>query len=196
MKTLLFTLVLSFFSLNLFSQTKLIAHKSSGGTSKDFHLAMKNRNGIPSSNYGHAPMRIIKTARLDTLEWISDSVVVMKTSNTCRYTDNIGHSDVWNPGSDTLYHHQLFSEKEKLDSIKSVINDQYNFQNPVDSMVFIGYGPELIDSCETPEITIDFSYSQPLQKEDSPIRKNSFLRFFLFGICLVVGGLMVRRFIS
>lgn len=131
--------ILLFKSQTCSAQTKLIAHKSHSGKTSDFHKAMKyTHSDFVSSNFGMAPRPTIKYAQLDTLRYISDSMVIMTTSNYCinRYTDS---SRLWSAGVDTLYNHPLFSKKNALDTIKKELKETYFFKNSVDSVVFMGY---------------------------------------------------------
>ncbi|WP_196887294.1 hypothetical protein [Aureivirga sp. CE67] len=132
-------LVLCFNNQIIHSQTKLIAHKSHSGKASNFHKAMTNSTfDLTSSNFGAAPTPLVKYAKLDTLQYVSDTIVIMTTSNYCK--NKITNStNLWNSGRDTLYNHPLFSKKNALDSIKQEIKKNYFFRNPVDSIVFIGY---------------------------------------------------------
>lgn len=124
-----------------FSQTKLIAHKRHSGT--DFHYALTNNTSdIKDSNFGEAPIRIVQNAQLDSVIFIDDVKAVMVTSGYCREMRVIDSVSVWKPGRDTVYNHELFSKKHKLDSIKQVLKTQYNFKNDIDKVVFIGYDNE------------------------------------------------------
>lgn len=120
-----------------FTQTKIIAHKSHSGSKGTYF------SGIPD-NFGHAPEPFVMNSHLDSVIFVSDSVAVMVTS-VCmvrRYqTINNGskNSGNWRPGRDTVYHHPLFTQQHKLDSIKTVLNESYHFTNPMDSAVFIGF---------------------------------------------------------
>ena len=124
----------------IYSQTKLIAHKSHSGNTNSFHRAMKySIFNLEASNFGEAPSPFVNTAQLDTLKYVSDSVAVMITSN-CRKNRFTKKTDsLWTPGKDTIYNHPLFSKKNALDSIKRVLRETYYFENSIDSVVFIGY---------------------------------------------------------
>jgi len=125
-----------------FAQTKLIHHKSHSGSSENFLFALENNLfDIGNSNFGAAPVRIVRTAALDSLIYLSDTSAIMVTKEVCR--DEYAPKErpgIWQAGRDTVYHHPLFTLKYELDSIKKTLKQQYNFQNPVKEMVFIGYG--------------------------------------------------------
>lgn len=138
MKNLL-AILLSALCLQLSAQTRLIAHKSHSGTEETFKAAFINELfDINSSNYGHAPERIIRTARLDSLIYISETVAIMVTSNHCRKSRS-ADTTLWRAGRDTVFYHPLFSKQHSLDSIKQVLDRSYYFVNKADSVVFIGY---------------------------------------------------------
>lgn len=93
--------------------------------------------GMENSNFGHAPQREVKTAQLDSVIFISDSVAIMVTSEYCTRTDRSGNKPVddpklWKAGQEKVYNHPLFSKKHSLDSIKTVLKEQYNFNNEIE----------------------------------------------------------------
>jgi len=120
-------------------QTKRIAHKSHSGKKENFKAALNNRLfGLEGSNFGQAPTPIVKNSKLDSVIFLSAGRAVMVTSNYCtdRRTEK---STRWAAGRDTVTNHPLFSKKHDLDSIKTVLQTQYYFQNPVESITFVGY---------------------------------------------------------
>lgn len=121
------------------AQTKVIAHKSHSGNTHTFSKGyQKMLFDIGSSNFGHAPQKIIKRARLDSLIFLTDTSQVLVTSYSCTKNTNT-QSSIWKPGRDTVYNHPLFSKKYSLDSIKTVLKNQYYFKNDIENTVFIGY---------------------------------------------------------
>ena len=122
------------------AQTKLIAHKSHSGSIENFRIAYEgNFFDMDNSNLGVAPERDIRTASLDTLILVSDSVAVMVTSEYCkRVGGRRSNKDTkWSSGRDTVYNHPLFTKKHSVAYIKNYLNQHYYFQNPVDSVKFI-----------------------------------------------------------
>lgn len=143
-----FTLLLLLFGVLpiTFSQTKLISFKSHSGDRANFESALhKNLFDMGYSNFGVAPMRMVKYARLDSLVQLTDSTVVMITSNICKNL-NGPDSSLWSAGKDTLLHHPLFNLAHSEDSIKSELDEKYNFVNEADSVVFIGFEPKELES--------------------------------------------------
>ncbi|OYU96969.1 MAG: hypothetical protein CFE21_01385 [Bacteroidetes bacterium B1(2017)] len=121
------------------AQTKVIAWKSHSGSMKQFKLAFESEAfELPNSNLGMAPERYITTAFLDTLICVNDSTAIMVTSEHCdrRYSQQ---GSIWQAGRDTVYHHPIFSKKHDLNFIKTELQQNYNFNNPVEKTVFIGY---------------------------------------------------------
>ena len=145
---LLLTLFLSF---QVQAQTKRIAHKSHSGSKATFKIALEKKLfDIERSNFGMAPLRTVRTAQLDTLKFISDSIAVMVTSEYCKQVDRFDDTEIrnseilWRAGTDTVYNHPLFSKQNNLEIIKKTLKEEYNFQNSVDSMVFIGYENKVV----------------------------------------------------
>jgi hypothetical protein len=122
------------------AQTKLIAYKSHSGTTENFQLAYETGFfDMENSNFGVAPERNVRTASLDSLILVSDSVAVMITSEYCSRQGGrkSNATTKWRAGRDTVYNHPLFSKKYSIEYIKSTIKQQYYFQNPVDSIKII-----------------------------------------------------------
>jgi hypothetical protein len=147
MKKSITVLLLSIgFCISIYAQTKVISHKSHSGNKANFKAALNaSIFDMSASNFGAAPIRIIRNAQLDSLIFLTDTSSVMITSETCWEEErgrNIDDKSIWKAGKDTLDFHPLFTKKHSLDSIKKVLRKQYNFQNSVDSIVFIGYDNE------------------------------------------------------
>lgn len=164
MKTLL-VLPLLLLTIVSFSQTDIIDLRSRSASLKSYKKATDmSKFDHVSSNFGMAPMPEVRTAVLDSVKALSDTVAVMYTSNYCSrsfrqeplfYLDSNGeqHSlqspskvrpnprvgHLWQPGVDTVFFHPLFSRRHSLDSVKRVIDDQYYFNLPSDSIRFIGF---------------------------------------------------------
>ena len=129
--------VLSLLPADARSQTKLIFHKSHSGSGESFRLAYGNADfDLENSNLGMAPERTVRTAALDSLILISDTMAVMVTSAVCRRPRQQTESK-WRAGKDTVYHHPLFSKKNSTAFIKSYLHEFYHFQNHVDSIIII-----------------------------------------------------------
>jgi hypothetical protein len=128
-------------SNSLLAQTKVIAFKSHSGNMANFKIALEeNLFDIDNSNFGQAPQRDVKTAQLDSVIFISDSVTLLVTSEYCkRQGQDEKEARLWRPGKEKLINNPLFSRNHSLDSIKGVISQEYGFRNSVDKVVFIGY---------------------------------------------------------
>lgn len=133
-----------FFSSVCFSQTKLISHKSHSGSDAEFRIAFENNLfDTENSNLGVAPNRYERNAVLDSVIYVSDEEAILVTSQFCVESDRedykILSSKKWSAGKEAVYHHNLFSKKHSLDSIKAVLKSQYSFRNDIDKVVFVGY---------------------------------------------------------
>ena len=135
-------LILFLLPLAAYSQTKKIAFKSHSGNPVYFHAALEAGDMI-YSNFGVAPDATIKTAQLDSVILICDTIAVMVTSTVCRKRTEKTISR-WKAGKDTVINHPLFSKGLSLDSIKKLIKTQFHFQNPVEQTIFVGFEEKLI----------------------------------------------------
>ena len=138
-------------SFTVSSQTDIIEYRSHSGNMYAFtKFSTPTIDGI-ATNFGMAPIRRITTAALDTVKYLENGKSVMVTSEYCRNQNlvlfdvngeplgNGLQGDLWRAGADTMANHSLFSHQHSLDSIKSVLALQYNFQNSIDSVVFVGF---------------------------------------------------------
>jgi maltoporin len=138
----------------LMAQTKKIAFKSHSGSAENFSIALENELfDMENSNFGMAPTEMIRHAQLDSVIFICDTVAIMVTSQYCtrvlRHSkEQMGQPFLWQPGKAEVKNHPLFSKQHSLDSIKKVIRTQYNFRNPVDKVVFIGYDNNKDQPCK------------------------------------------------
>jgi hypothetical protein len=138
---LLIICLISFTCTGLLAQTKVIAFKSHSGNMANFKIALEeNLFDIDNSNFGHAPQRDVKTAQLDSVIFVSDSVTFLVTSEFCKWQgQEEKDAKLWKPGKEKLINNPLFSRNHSLDSIKSVIAREYGFRNSVKQVVFVGY---------------------------------------------------------
>lgn len=149
----LFVLLLS--SINTFSQTDIIELRSRNASLK-YYKRISHRTDADhiSSNFGAAPTQLVQTAVLDSVKYLSDKKVVMFTSNYClrvprtrstsspsttQPSQKFQHNPMWQPGADTIENHPLFRHHHSLDSVKMVLDRDYNFNLPSDSIRFIGF---------------------------------------------------------
>lgn len=140
MKNLSFLIqfVLLFWSYNAFSQTKLISYKSHSGNMEYFEKSIaENLYNTNYSNLGVAPERFVTNSKLDSVIIINDKKSVMVTSVFCKNRRS-GKTEKWKAGRDTVYNHAIFSS-ENIDSVKNILKRDYNFQNDIDSTVFLKY---------------------------------------------------------
>lgn len=148
MKTILLFVLVALSSL-LQAQTKVIAFKSHSLHMEHFLTALEDpTHNLSAHNLGAAPQPFIKTAVLDSVIFINDSAAIMVTSEYCQKNpwyssrpalDVPSGKTLWTSGSDTVYHHPLFTQQHALDSIKTELKHHYYFRESIDSTVFVGY---------------------------------------------------------
>jgi hypothetical protein len=144
-------ILLIFCSFQGIAQTDIIEYRShSGNMAKFTKHSVRAIDGV-YTNFGDVPMERIKTAALDTIRFLEDGVALMVTSEYCRSeyiydpiplndcSPRSAYGQLWKAGTDTLRDHPLFNQNHSLDSIKEILMSTYNFQNSIDSVVFIGY---------------------------------------------------------
>lgn len=129
---------LVFSSCQVLSQTKLISYKSHSGDMKYFEKnIVENSFNTNYSNLGVAPQRYVTNSKLDSVIIIDDKKSVIVTSNYCKIGGN-SNPEKWKPGRDTVYNHPVFSQ-ENIEAVKKELKRDYNFQNDIDSTVFLKY---------------------------------------------------------
>jgi hypothetical protein len=182
---------------SLFAQTKKIAFKSHSGNAGNFNTALENELfDMDNSNFGQGPQMDIKTAQLDSVIFVSDSEAIMITSTYCtmRYEPK-EKSRLWNEGKQIVYHHPLFSRQHSLDSIKNVIREKYNFKNPVEKVVFIGYDNEEIKDEDGNNKAVTFITRLPDNNQSSSHAEFAIILGLIFGLSSL-GGLVAWKYIQ
>jgi hypothetical protein len=136
--SLLIHFAVLFLSGNVLSQTKLISYKSHSGDMKYFEKSIvEDSYNTNYSNLGVLPDRYIVNSKLDSVIIIDDKKSVIVTSSFCKSRIS-KNPQRWEPGRDTIYNRTVFSS-QNIDSVKSVLRRIYNFQNDLDSTVFLKY---------------------------------------------------------
>lgn len=93
-----------------------------------------------NSNFGLPVPTDVKTYKLDSVIYVSDTVSVIVVKEYRRKPEEAKNlAKLWREGKDTLYHDPLLGRKHSLDSIKTVLKTTGNYINPVEKIVFIGY---------------------------------------------------------
>lgn len=125
-------------SSNIQSQTKLISYKSHSGDMKYFEKSMvEDSYNTNYSNLGVRPERYVTNSKLDSVIIIDDKKSIIVTSAFCK-TRRSDSPEKWRPGRDTVYNHAIFSN-DNIDNLKKELKENYNFQNDIDSTVFLKY---------------------------------------------------------
>lgn len=130
---IIFTLLFTTISLSIYSQTKLISYKSHSGNMRNFSA---DAIDIGEGNLGMIPQRLVRTAKLDSVIYVNKDESILITSSTCK--TRFGEESKWKPGREVVHNSKLFSSKN-IDSVKTVLKEQYNFQNNIDDVIFSGF---------------------------------------------------------
>ena len=181
-------LLLCFTTSTLLAQTKKIAFKSHSGKMENFLSALETGGGDTENfNFGVGIEPTVKFAQLDSLILLCDTAVIMVTSEYClkrRYDEK--DSKKWNAGKDTVFNHPVFSGYLSLDSIKSILKNQYHFRNPVKKTVFIGFEEPITMNRKKKESAImAFKGDDHLNSNGSTV----LITTLIFGLSLL-GGLL------
>jgi hypothetical protein len=138
---ILFSLLLIWFDFS--AQTKIIAHKSHSGSNSSFNKAYRNNLfDINHSNFGEPGNQTIII--IDSIIAIDASVTIIKnrTSTVCHPfgTDykTLQTSDFVSR-TDTVINHDLFRDKNALETIKYQLPSNFWFVNQVEEITFIGF---------------------------------------------------------
>lgn len=124
-----------------FAQTKLISYKSHSGNMEYFEKSIvEDSYNTNYSNLGIRPEPYIINPKLDSVIIIDDKKSVIVTSGLHKDRRN-SNTEKWNTGRDTVYNHPIFSS-QNIDSVKNVLRRNYNFENDLDSTVFLKYDKE------------------------------------------------------
>ncbi len=144
MKTQIF-LILLLTSSMCQAQTKVIAHKSHGGSRATFAKAyQQNLFDISRTNFGLPDREVVVV--LDTLIAVNDSITVMKwrESNSC-HPFLSSHKDLkdsdFNYKTDTIINHEVLRRRNTATLIRNYGTAIYpiEFRHTIDSVVFIGF---------------------------------------------------------
>lgn len=191
-------LVVCLSSVQSFAQTDIIELRSRSRALKNYErFSNSKRSDHISSNFGVLPLsetmghvEFIEptNAVLDSVKIISDNAVVMYTSRSCLRIPTELNSDIpWRPGADTILDHPLFRYRHKLDSVKMVLDRDYYFSLPADSVKFIGFDNGEVNLQEVEEI------NDTKMKRSKKHRKSSIGWALLF---LIIGPIGIAYFIG
>lgn len=180
------------------AQTKWIAHKSHSGSKTSFTKALhSNLFNIGESNFGMAPQRHVRNSNLDTVKLLSPTVAVMVTSESCYWEDYGGgdrtNGQLWSAGTDTVYDHPVFNRKHSVEEIKKKLKEEYFFQNPVDSIVFIGFDGKYVTVHSKPE-THDEKELTDRQESHAYNKHGKRRPYFIIIILTILSSIFSRPF--
>ncbi|MBU2018280.1 MAG: hypothetical protein KJ941_01430 [Bacteroidetes bacterium] len=135
MKTIFYlsiTMTFVFVSLVSKAQTRTIYAKRHNAT----NYVDEWSNGY--SNLGMAPEYWVKNAKLEKVILINDSTAVMFTENECKEKYS-GESLRWQPGSDTVVNHDVFTSGLTIPEMQMKLDNDYYFVNNAETVLFEGY---------------------------------------------------------
>jgi hypothetical protein len=191
---ILFIFSLVIFCSGISGQTRDIAFKSHSGSKENYKAYLENTLfGSELSNFGMAPQRIIKTAKLDSVIFISDTVAVMVTSKYCTDRYNHDSTSLWRAGKDTVFNHPLFTRKHSLDSIRYTLKKQYHFRNNMDSVSFIGYDNEARPQSDKPKKNETPVTTPGSDHHQGPFDGQLLLAIGMIAVLSVFAGILFRR---
>jgi hypothetical protein len=185
MRTFLATVLLCIMSTVGFSQTKRIAFASHSGNAENFSIALGNELFDNGSNFGVGIQPEIRTAQLDSVIFVSDSLTYLVTSEYCKLRSPKEKSSLWRAGREVAYHHPLFSKKHSLDSIRKIIKQQYYFKNNIDKVIFIGYDNDR--SCDSVPVKVTMPVT--LIKGENKSKQAGSSVIWIVGAILFISGL-------
>ena len=133
---ILYSFLAFLISISIFSQTKLIAFKSHSGNSADFNTAVsEDLFDANFSNLGDSRPFYEKT-KLDSVIILEDGESVLVTRSAgILFNDK---KEEWQPGRKVVQNRALFSKKN-IDSVKTVLKNEFKFVNDMDSVVVVEY---------------------------------------------------------
>lgn len=156
-----------FLSSLVLGQTKSIAIKSHSGRYSNVNIENKYAD-VGLSNFGVAPNIEVRHARLDSVIWLSDTTVVMVTSNICRNRYD-RETTLWSAGKDTIVNHPLFNKSQNLDSIRTVLDQRYFFENEGKSVVLIPVKKSKVRATKKMKSNQTPVFDSPAQSDKFPI---------------------------
>ena len=123
----------SLFSTALQAQTKKIAFESHSGSPENFNITLtSDLFDSDNSDFGLPTPKEVKTYKLDSVIFISDTVsVVVKKEYSRLFSAPQNSAKFTQTVKDTVYNDPLFARQHSLDSIKTVLKTR--------KVVFIGF---------------------------------------------------------
>ena len=199
MRQLFFFLLCAVTSVS-FAQTKKIAFKSHSGNNANFSIALEEKMFyMDESNFGLGPLREVTTRSLDSVIYISKSMTVLVISTYLTQERSPIKANPSFEGSvkDTVYNHPLFSQKHSLDSIKSVLKRDNQYEQSAKATVFIGFDNKKSKKIKRNELLIPAG-----TKKDNNGNDNNFIPVertavpFGTSVVAIVTGIIVLSLLS
>ncbi|MEM7574466.1 MAG: hypothetical protein AAF433_16300, partial [Bacteroidota bacterium] len=139
-------------SMTLAAQTKMIAHKSHGGSSADFFTRLAAADELlAESDFGLGDMDMEeRISRLDSVHLRPDgSVRTFTTFRTYRpYDPEPRDTTDWQSDFIDYDSHPLFNQQNSLEIIKQQLDRHYGFINPAEEVLFMGFEQEEVPAVD------------------------------------------------
>jgi hypothetical protein len=129
-----------------FSQTKIIAFKSHGGSAADFaaefhghfellvgNLGLGTQQMTPQANLPEVDLASSKNKRLDSVRYFNDKLTV------CYIAQYNKSAKKWNYGTDSVKNDAHFEKTNPLSSVKTYMRSNYYFKNNIYHVKFVGF---------------------------------------------------------
>jgi hypothetical protein len=181
------------------TQTKLINFKSHSGSAHHFtKTLLLNPSRFETSNFGVGPQRYVRNSNLDSVILLSEHTAIMVTSESCGFEDYNGrgqsHAEIWTAGRDTVKNHPLFNGNNSLQTIKTVLKNDYYFTNPVEKVVFVGFEKKNAETEESGIVEQQPTRKHVLKNQKEGIPEKNRPSFFMIIILSLFSTLFRRPF--
>ena len=168
--SLLVIAILSGFILS--AQTKMIAHKSHGGSADNFHTALLSADELlAEADFGLGDMDMEeRISRLDSVILNADGSVRIVTTfrSYLPYAPEPRDTSDWQTDIIEYVQHPLFNRQNTLAQIKRQLDRHWGYVNAAESAVFIGFDQE--------EEPVNDQQSEPQNEPQQPSPEPSPLR--------------------
>lgn len=135
--------VLCLLGTTISAQTQKIAFESHSGDPKNFEMAMSSALfDKEESDFGLPVPKDVKTYKLDSVIYVSDTSTVLVTKEYSRlFTDPKDSAKFVRALKDTVYNNELFAHRHSLDSIRAELKKQGYYVNSskINKVIFIGF---------------------------------------------------------
>lgn len=140
MKCLYFLPALLLLASNSLAQTKLISHKSHGGSDADFAAAL-SQNSYFSSNFGE-PTLYGSSVQLDSLIFVNGKAMYFVVSGISNENGGLFDEMKWQEGRNfTNITPKIFDNLESIEQVRAELERHYDFRNSMGEVKIVGFIP-------------------------------------------------------